>query len=100
MKMREGLMSGLPDNRDSKHIFKVSEITRQLKRLIEEAMPYVWIEGEVSNLRMPSSGHMYFTLKDSASQIQAVFFNYSDRITFPLKDGLKVSVPYKLLLMN
>ena len=92
MKTDENMMPEYPGEKSSRHVYNVSEITRQIKRLIEETMPVVWIEGEVSNLKTPSSGHMYFTLKDAASQIQAVFFSYAGRLSFPLKDGLKVII--------
>jgi exodeoxyribonuclease VII large subunit len=53
----------------------------------------VWVEGEISNLRCPSSGHQYFTLKDQASQIRAVLFrSQAERLKFGLQDGLEVLV--------
>ncbi|MCK4401817.1 exodeoxyribonuclease VII large subunit [bacterium] len=75
----------------SKHIFTVSELTSRIKNLLEESFPSVWVEGEVSNCRMPSSGHIYFTLKDEQSQLKAVFFRGANqRIKFKIEDGLKV----------
>src|SRR5574341_2210548 len=75
------------------HVYTVSELTRELKGLIEASYPSVWVEGEVSNVRMPTSGHLYFTLKDQTSQIQAVFFSYRSRASnFTLQDGMKVIV--------
>jgi exodeoxyribonuclease VII large subunit len=53
----------------------------------------VWVEGEISNLRCPSSGHHYFTLKDRSSQIRAVLFrSQAERVKFTLQDGLEVVV--------
>ena len=53
----------------------------------------MWVEGEISNLRCPSSGHQYFTLKDQASQIRAVLFcSQAERLKFALQDGLEVVV--------
>lgn len=73
------------------HIFTVSELTSKIKNLLEESFPSVWVEGEVSNCRMPSSGHIYFTLKDEQSQLNAVFFRGANqRIKFKIEDGLKV----------
>ena len=73
------------------HIFTVSELTSRIKNLLEESFPSVWVEGEVSNCRMPSSGHIYFTLKDEQSQLKAVFFRGANRkIKFKIEDGLKV----------
>ena len=75
----------------SQHIFTVSELTSKIKDLLEESFPSVWIEGEVSNCRMPSSGHIYFTLKDEQSQLNAVFFRGANqKIKFRIEDGLKV----------
>jgi len=78
-------------------IFTVSEVTTQLKELIEGSFPSLWIEGEVSNLRQPSSGHLYFTLKDEMSQLQAVMFRFRRAgLKFKLEDGLKVMAHGKL----
>ena len=72
-------------------IFKVSEITRQIRALLESKYSVVWIEGEVSNFKRHSSGHIYFTLKDELAQINAVFFAGDNRhLKFELKDGLQV----------
>lgn len=75
----------------SQHIFTVSELTSKIKNLLEESFPSLWVEGEVSNCRMPSSGHIYFTLKDEQSQLKAVFFRGANqKIKFKIEDGLKV----------
>jgi len=55
-------------------IFTVSALTSQIKALLEEHYPLVWVNGEVSNLRQPLSGHYYFTLKDEGAQLRAVLF--------------------------
>lgn len=74
-----------------KHILTVTELTGQIKKLIEGAFPDVWVEGEVSNLRAPQSGHVYFTLKDEQSQINAVLFRSSQRfLKFTLTHGMHV----------
>jgi len=73
------------------HIFTVSELTSKIKNLLEESFPSMWVEGEVSNCRIPSSGHIYFTLKDEQSQLKAVFFRGANqKIKFNVEDGLKV----------
>ncbi|MDP3979986.1 MAG: exodeoxyribonuclease VII large subunit [Chlamydiota bacterium] len=74
-------------------IYTVSALTHMIRTLIETEFPPVWVEGEVSNMRVPSSGHLYFVLKDNLSQIQSVCFNYKSRKPgFELKDGMKVIV--------
>jgi exodeoxyribonuclease VII large subunit len=57
-----------------KEILTVSQLNENIKYVLEETFGFVWVEGEVSNLRRPQSGHVYFTLKDDKSQIRAVYF--------------------------
>ncbi|MDO8477703.1 MAG: exodeoxyribonuclease VII large subunit, partial [Candidatus Rokubacteria bacterium] len=57
-----------------RRVFTVSELTVRLKAALEETCPGVWVEGEISNLRTPGSGHAYFTLKDEGAQLSAVLF--------------------------
>jgi len=72
-------------------VYSISELTREIQSLLEEHFPSVWVEGEVSNLRRTSSGHIYFTLKDEFSQIRAVLFRgRQERIKFTLEDGMSV----------
>ena len=74
-------------------LLTVSELTRHIRSNLEQQFPSVWVEGEISNLRCPSSGHQYFTLKDKASQIRAVLFrSQAERLKFTLQDGLEVLV--------
>lgn len=72
-------------------IFDVSGLTRQIKHLLEENFPFVWVMGEISNFRMPVSGHGYFTLKDDQAQISAVVFkSQAAALKFKLKDGISI----------
>jgi exodeoxyribonuclease VII large subunit len=74
-------------------VFTVSQLTSQIKEILEGTFVGIWVEGEISNLRQPSSGHMYFTLKDEATQISAVMFRSLNRdLRFSPKDGLAVIV--------
>lgn len=57
-----------------KKAFSVTELNGQIKHLLEESFDLFWVEGEISNLHRPASGHIYFTLKDEKSQIRAVIF--------------------------
>lgn len=71
-------------------ILTVSELTRDIKEVLENIFSEVLVEGEISNLRQPSSGHVYFSLKDEQAQLRAVLFkNASARIKFALADGMK-----------
>ena len=72
-------------------ILTVSELTALVRTRLEQAFPDLWLEGEASNVRAPSSGHLYFTLKDHASQIRAVLFrSAAQRLRFELREGLHV----------
>jgi exodeoxyribonuclease VII large subunit len=72
-------------------IYTVSELTQQIRDLLEREFPSVWIQGEISNLRSAPSGHVYFTLKDDTAQIRCVMFKLQRRfLKFRLEDGLHV----------
>jgi exodeoxyribonuclease VII large subunit len=78
-------------------MFTVSELTGLLRTSIEEQFSDIWLEGELSNLRAPGSGHVYCTLKDKTSQIRAVLFRSSAvRLRFALQEGLQVIVRGRL----
>ena len=73
------------------HIFSIFELTQLIKFQLEQSFDYLWVEGEISNFRIPSSGHFYFTLKDEKSQIRAVMFRSQNRtLEFSPEDGLSV----------
>lgn len=77
--------------RNTETFFTVSEITRQIRTSLEYNFSNISILGEISNVRKPSSGHIYLTLKDKNSQLQAVVFkNVANKIKFELKDGMEV----------
>jgi exodeoxyribonuclease VII large subunit len=80
-----------PLNETQKVIYSVSELTAKIKSVLEAGFPFVWICGEVSNLRIPSSGHCYFTLKDDSAQIAAVVFRGQYRQTrIDIEDGMSI----------
>lgn len=75
----------------SDRIYKVSEITQDIKLILENTFEGVWVEGELSNVRVSSSAHQYFSLKDEKAVLQAVVFSRIGASTkFKLEDGLKV----------
>ncbi len=77
--------------KDGRRIYTVSQLNRQSRLLLESRLATVWVEGEISNFKHHSSGHIYLTLKDESSQIQAAFFSqYQRGLKFQLQDGLKV----------
>jgi exodeoxyribonuclease VII large subunit len=76
-----------------KRILTVTQLTSLISGVLEENFEHVWVEGEVSNLAMPSSGHLYFTLKDAGAQIRCVMFRGSARaLKFRPRDGLGLIV--------
>jgi len=79
------------ENLPQQHIYTISELNHNIKKLLEDKYPFLWISGEISNFRVPSSGHCYFTLKDSRSQISSVLFRtQAASLAFRPKDGMSV----------
>ena len=69
----------------------VGELAMRIKAHLEDQFPAVWVEGEISNLRTPSSGHAYFTLKDDTAQLRCVLFRgRGRRVAFQPEDGMQV----------
>jgi exodeoxyribonuclease VII large subunit len=69
----------------------VGELALRIKAHLEDQFPAVWVEGEISNLRTPSSGHAYFTLKDDTAQLRCVLFRgRGRRVAFQPEDGMQV----------
>jgi len=73
-------------------IFSVSQLTDNIKTILEENFPFIWISGEISNFKSPVSGHYYFTLKDSQAQISAIMFRGQNRnLKFLPEDGMEIT---------
>ncbi len=80
-------------NNSGKNIYSVSQFNKSVRTLLEASYPIAWIEGEVSNLVRPASGHCYFSLKDEGAQIRcALFRNRLNKISAKLEDGKKIIV--------
>ena len=74
-------------------VYSVSEITRQIKLILEDSFPALWVEGEISNFKPHQSGHLYFTLKDVDAQISCVMWrSRASTLNLQINDGLKVRV--------
>jgi exodeoxyribonuclease VII large subunit len=85
--MSQGLLNFVSERK----IFTVSELSQEIKNLLEKRFPDVWVTGEVSNFRGATSGHLYFTLKDPSAQIRAVCFrNQARYLKFKPQDGISV----------
>lgn len=74
-------------------VLTVSALTRSIRSLLEAEIGDVWVEGEISNHRLQSSGHQYFTLKDEGAQLSCVLFRGAGaKLSSPLRDGMAVQV--------
>jgi exodeoxyribonuclease VII large subunit len=72
-------------------VITVTEITRQIKMSLEQRFPRVWLQGEISNFKRHTSGHLYFTLKDEGAQISATMWrSRAAGLLFAPEDGMKV----------
>ncbi|MFA5063074.1 MAG: exodeoxyribonuclease VII large subunit [Candidatus Omnitrophota bacterium] len=82
----------MPTLQENKHIYTVSQITLEIGVIFENTFGNgVWVEGEISNFKAATSGHFYFSLKDSASVLAAAMFVRANReLKFKLQDGIKV----------
>lgn len=82
-------------------VLTVSQLNGRARVLLEDVFRSVWVEGEISNLARPASGHMYFTLKDSGAQVRcALFRQNATRVRQALRDGLAVRVRGKVSLFE
>jgi exodeoxyribonuclease VII large subunit len=78
--------------KSQRRIHTVSELTAKVKALLEDNFPFIWICGEISNFRVPASGHFYFTLKDEKAQINTVMFRSQNRnLKFEPEDGMSIT---------
>lgn len=76
---------------DERRAMSVGELTRRIKKILDDNLRFVWVAGEISNLKKPPSGHLYFTLKDEESQIPcAMWKNSAGRLDFEPEDGMQV----------
>jgi exodeoxyribonuclease VII large subunit len=80
-------------------IHSVSDLNRSARELLEDGLPALWVEGEISNLARPASGHLYFSLKDAQAQVRCAMFRNANRsLKFPPEDGLQVLVRAKVTI--
>ncbi len=79
------------EERAIRNVYTVSELNLEARALLEENFPRIWVEGEISNLARPRSGHIYFSLKDDRCQLRCAMFRmHNRRIDFTPEDGLQV----------
>ena len=84
-----------------RRVLTVSALTSLVRGLLEDNFDQVWVEGEISNLASPQSGHCYFTLKDAGAQLRCVMFRGAARtLKFTPKDGMRVLTRGRLTLFE
>lgn len=75
----------------ARHIFTVSQITNDIKLILENTFERVWVEGEISNFTKHTSGHFYFSLKDESNVLVSVMFSRANKdVKFKIENGMKV----------
>ena len=78
----------MPAPASPRTVHSVTDLAETLRELIEGSLPRVWVQGEISNLARPASGHWYFTLKDAGAQLRCVMFrNANLQVRPPPRDG-------------
>lgn len=85
--------------RSVKDIYPVSRLVKEVRLLLDGSFPLLWVEGEISNLAMPGSGHIYFTLKDAAAQVRcAMFRGRNQQLRFTPENGMQVLLRVKVTM--
>ena len=77
----------------TRDIYTVTRLNREVKSVLEQSFPSLWVQGELSNLAQPASGHLYFSLKDKSSQVRCAMFKNRNRfLKFAPENGMEVIV--------
>jgi exodeoxyribonuclease VII large subunit len=92
-------MPAAPDTSPRRDIYSVSRLNREVRALLDTHFPLLWVEGEISNLSRPSSGHLYFSLKDRDAQVRCAMFKMRNQLlAFAPADGVQVLVRARISL--
>ena len=92
-------MSAPPPPAPDRQAYTPSQLNALARSLLEDAFPLIWVEGELGNLARPSSGHLYFTLKDARAQVRCALFKpKSQWLKFVPREGLRVLARGRLTL--
>lgn len=87
------------DIEQRQEIYTVSQLNNEVKFLLEDTYPHIWVEGEISNFAAPGSGHWYFSLKDTSAQVKCCLFKGNQRkLGFVAKDGMHVLIRARVSL--
>lgn len=96
---RSDLFMQPPSVVPTRDVYSVSRLNREIKILLGGSFPLLWIEGEISNLSRPASGHAYFSLKDAQAQVRCCLFRGQTRgLGVALKDGMHVLIRARVSL--
>ncbi|GAB4290328.1 MAG: exodeoxyribonuclease VII large subunit [Thiohalomonadaceae bacterium] len=88
-----------PADTPNRDIYTVSRLNAEARAVLEGSFPLLWVEGEISNLARPASGHWYFSLKDSAAQVRCAMFRQRNQLLrFKPQDGMHVLIRARLSL--
>ncbi len=89
----------IPELQYSQPVYSVSELNKAARNLLEGHFPLIWVEGELSNLARPASGHWYFSLKDEQAQVRcAMFRNRNMLLRFKPENGMQVKIRARVSL--
>jgi len=89
----------ITDNTSERRIYSVSHLNHAARDLLESEFPLIWVEGEMSNLARPASGHIYFSLKDESAQLRCAMFKMRNRqVNFRPENGQQILVRGRLSL--
>ncbi len=92
-------MPDVSDGSLQRDVYSVARLNREARDLLESSFPRLWVEGEISNLARPASGHLYFTLKDARAQVSCVLFrNRAIRLSFTPENGTQVLIQAQVSL--
>lgn len=89
----------MPPSPPSRDIYSISRLVRECRAILEGSFPLLWVEGEISNLARPASGHIYFSLKDEAAQVRCAMFRMQrQRLRFQPGNGQQVLIRARVSL--
>jgi exodeoxyribonuclease VII large subunit len=87
------------DQNQQRDVYSVSRLVRETRAVLEGSFPLLWVEGEISNLARPASGHIYFSLKDEAAQVRCAMFRMQrQRLRFQPQNGQQVLIRARVSL--
>lgn len=93
----DSVVEATPVESKEPKVISVSELNKYIREILEGRFPQIWLKAEISNFKAHTSGHFYFSLKDSKAQINAVMFRgYNGSLRFRPEDGMEVLVRGKI----